>query len=156
MLKGHLDAVVLAALEAGPAHGYAIIETIRTRSSEVFDLPEGAVYPDLHRLEQAGVFSSTWTIPPSGRRRRVYALTKAGSAALRERRKSWNRFAQAIDAFLGGPRAWPAWVSSQWKSTRKGHEHRKLLSWNGMIAVVRRTLISLRSFWSTRSRSVRS
>ena len=108
MLKGHLDPVVLAALEAGPAHGYAIIETIRARSGDVFDLPEGTVYPTLHRLEQAGLLSSTWTTPPSGRRRRVYALTKAGAAALRVRRKTWDRFSKAIDAFLGGPRAWPA------------------------------------------------
>ena len=108
MLKGHLDTMVLAALEAGPAHGYAIIETIRTRSGEVFDLPEGTVYPALHRLEKAGLLSSRWTIPPSGRRRRVYALTRAGAAALRERRKVWNRFSRAIDAFLGGAGAWPA------------------------------------------------
>ena len=108
MLKGHLDAVVLAALEAGPAHGYAIIETIKTRSGEVFDLPEGTVYPALHRLEQAGLLSSNWTTTPSGRRRRVYALTRAGTAALRERRKSWNRFSQAVDAFLRGPHTWPA------------------------------------------------
>lgn len=108
MLKGHLDAIVLAALETGPAHGYAIIELIRTRSGEVFDLPEGTVYPALHRLERAGLLSSRWTIPPSGRRRRVYTLTKAGAAALRERRKSWSRFSQAVDASLGGSRAWPA------------------------------------------------
>jgi transcriptional regulator len=108
MLKGHLDAVVLAALEAGPAHGYAVIQYIKTRSGDVFDLPEGTVYPALHRLEQAGLLSSTWTTTPSGRRRRVYALTKAGASALRERRKIWNRFSQAIGAFLGGPRAWPA------------------------------------------------
>ena len=50
MLKGHLDAIVLAALEAGPAHGYAIIETIKQRSAGTFDLPEGTVYPALHRL----------------------------------------------------------------------------------------------------------
>lgn len=108
MLKGHLDAVVLAALEGGPAHGYAIIEAIRTRSNKAFDLPEGTVYPALHRLEQAGLLSSTWTAATNGRRRRVYALTKTGTAALRERRKSWSRFAQAVDAFLGESRAWPA------------------------------------------------
>jgi PadR family transcriptional regulator, regulatory protein PadR len=54
MLKGHLDAIVLAALEAGPAHGYAMIEAIKSRSGKRFDLPEGTVYPALHRLEQAG------------------------------------------------------------------------------------------------------
>jgi PadR family transcriptional regulator PadR len=108
MLKGHLDAIVLAALEAGPAHGYAIIETIKSRSGKTFDLPEGTVYPALHRLEQAGLLSSTWTPPGSGRRRRVYSLTKAGSAALANRRKAWSRFSQAVDSFLGGGRAWPA------------------------------------------------
>jgi PadR family transcriptional regulator len=108
MLKGHLDAVVLAALEAGPAHGYAIIAAIKARSREVFDLPEGTIYPALHRLEQAGLVSSTWSTAPNGRRRRVYALTKAGAAGLRERRRSWARFSQAIDTCLGGPRTWPA------------------------------------------------
>ena len=108
MLKGHLDAVVLAALEAGPAHGYAIIEAIKMRSGDVFDLPEGTVYPALHRLEQAGLLTSKWMTPPGGRRRRVYALTKAGTAALREQRKTWYQFSQAIGAFLGEPRAWPA------------------------------------------------
>jgi DNA-binding PadR family transcriptional regulator len=107
MLKGHLDAIVLAALEAGPAHGYAIIEAIRNRSTSTFDLPEGTVYPALHRLEQAGLLSSAWTTPPGGRRRRVYSLTKAGSAALAQRRKVWGRFSRAVDTLLGG-RAWPA------------------------------------------------
>src|SRR6476659_110811 len=108
MLKGHLDAIVLAALEAGPAHGYAIIETIKQRSAGAFDLPEGTVYPALHRLEQSGLLSSTWTTPPSRRRRRVYSLTRAGSAAQVERRKAWGRFAQAVQTSLGGGRAWPA------------------------------------------------
>lgn len=108
MLKGHLDAIVLAALEAGPAHGYAIIETIKSGSASTFDLPEGTVYPALHRLEQAGLLSSTWTTPPSGRRRRMYSLTKAGASALADRRKAWGRFAKAVDTLLGGGRAWPA------------------------------------------------
>ena len=108
MLKGHLDAIVLAALEAGPAHGYAIIEAIKQRSAGTFDLPEGAVYPGLHRLEQAELLSSAWTTPPNGRRRRVYSLTRAGSSALGERRKAWGRFSQAVDTALGGGRTWPA------------------------------------------------
>src|SRR5258708_25303107 len=102
MLKGHLDAIVLAALEAGPAHGYAIIETIKNRSTSTFDLPEGTVYPALHRLEQAGLLSSAWTTPPGGPRRRVYSLTKAGSAAPAQRRKVWGRLFPARDTLPGG------------------------------------------------------
>jgi DNA-binding PadR family transcriptional regulator len=108
MLKGHLDAIVLAALEVGPAHGYAIIEAIKSGSASTFDLPEGTVYPALHRLEQAGLLSSAWTTPPGGRRRRVYSLTRAGTSALAERRKAWGRFSRAVDSLLGGGRAWPA------------------------------------------------
>jgi PadR family transcriptional regulator, regulatory protein PadR len=108
MLKGHLDAIVLAALEAGPAHGYAIIEAIKRNSTNTFDLAEGTVYPALHRLEAAGLLSSVWMTPPGGRRRRLYSLTKAGAAALADRRKAWGRFSQAVDTLLGRGRAWPA------------------------------------------------
>ena len=108
MLKGHLDAIVLATLEGGPAHGYAIIEAIKARSGGTFDLPEGTIYPALHRLEEAGLLSSEWTAPPGGRRRRVYALTRSGTSRLVEGRKAWGRFARAVEASLGGGRAWPA------------------------------------------------
>src|SRR5499425_235852 len=110
MLKGHLDMIVLAALSAGPAHGYAVIEEIRRRSGEAFDLPEGTVYPALHRLEQAGLLSSRWTTAPSGRRRRVYALTKRGERALANQSEIWRRFVNAIGGLLAGtgPQGKPA------------------------------------------------
>ncbi|WP_439817738.1 PadR family transcriptional regulator [Zavarzinia sp. CC-PAN008] len=108
MLKGHLDTIVLAALAAGPAHGYAIIEAIRNQSGSTFDLPEGTIYPALHRLEGAGLLASTWQVPPGGRRRRVYALTPAGTAALAQRRKSWARFANGVERMLKGAPPWPA------------------------------------------------
>ena len=57
-LKGHLDPLVLAVLEGEPAHGYAIIESLRNGSDGVFDLPEGTIYPALHRLERAGTVTS--------------------------------------------------------------------------------------------------
>src|SRR5262249_11505813 len=106
MLKGHLDMIVLAALAAGPAHGYAVIEEIRRRSGEAFDLPEGTVYPALHRLEQAGLLASRWVTADSGRRRRVYALTRRGERALAERRAVWRQFSEAIGGLLAGARPW--------------------------------------------------
>lgn len=101
MLKGHLDGIVLAALEAGPAHGYAIIEAIRSRTDGTFDLPEGTVYPALHRLEQAGLLASTWDTS-TARKRRVYTLTKNGASSLRERKQTWQRFAGAVNGILVG------------------------------------------------------
>jgi PadR family transcriptional regulator PadR len=102
MLKGHLDMIVLAALASGPAHGYAVIEEIRRRSGKAFDLPEGTIYPALHRLEQGGLLSSHWVTAESGRRRRVYALTRKGDRALVQRRAVWRQFVEAVGGFLEG------------------------------------------------------
>ena len=102
MLKGHLDMIVLAALAAGPAHGYAVIEEIRRKSRQAFDLPEGTIYPALHRLEQAGLLASRWVTAESGRRRRVYALTRRGERALVGHRAVWQQFSGAIGALLAG------------------------------------------------------
>jgi PadR family transcriptional regulator len=101
ILKGHLDMIVLAALAAGPAHGYAIIQEIRRRSGETFDLPEGTVYPALHRLEEAGLLSSRWASSETGRKRRIYSLTPRGRRAFADQRALWHRFADAIRGLLG-------------------------------------------------------
>ena len=105
MLKGHLDMIVLAALAPGPAHGYAVIEEIKRRSAGAFDLPEGTIYPVLHRLEQAGLLSGRWVTADSGRRRRVYELTRRGARALAEQRAVWERFSEAIGSLFRQPRS---------------------------------------------------
>ena len=99
-LKGNLDLLLLSVLSAGPAHGYAVITALRTRSEGTFDLPEGTVYPALHRLEGAGWLSSSWA-EADGRRRRVYALTGKGETVLAEQQSEWKRFAGGIAAVLG-------------------------------------------------------
>ena len=101
MLKGHLDAVLLATIDDEALHGYAIIEAIRARSGGHFDLPEGTIYPALHRLELAGLLASRWVQPDGGRKRRVYALTDGGRQSLIERRAGWQSFASGIDLVLG-------------------------------------------------------
>jgi PadR family transcriptional regulator len=98
-LKGHVDAMILAALAAEPAHGYAIAIALRERSGGVFDLPEGTIYPALHRLERGGLVASDWSTS-GGRRRRVYRLTRSGRRALGERRREWRSFAGAVEAAL--------------------------------------------------------
>ena len=106
MLKGHLDMIVLATLSAGPAHGYAVIEEIKRRSAGAFDLPEGTIYPVLHRLEHAGLLAGRWVTADSGRRRRVYAITKRGTRELGEQRAVWERFSEAIGVLFKESRRW--------------------------------------------------
>jgi PadR family transcriptional regulator, regulatory protein PadR len=100
-LKGHLDLLLLSVLSAGPAHGYVIITKLRERSEGTFDLPEGTVYPALHRLETSGLLGSSWT-EAEGRPRRVYALTTKGAAALADGTTEWRRFALGVQTVLGG------------------------------------------------------
>ena len=87
---GQVDLLLLAVLETGPAHGYAVISALKERSEGAFDLPEGTVYPVLHRLEGAGLVASSREVV-NGRPRRVYALTRSGRASLRKRRAEWER-----------------------------------------------------------------
>jgi DNA-binding PadR family transcriptional regulator len=100
-LRGHLDLLLLATLHrTGPAHGYALITALRDRSAGAFDLPEGTVYPALHRLERDGAVTSSWD-GGSARRRRIYALTPAGEAALVAKRAQWREFSRGVQAVVG-------------------------------------------------------
>ncbi|GAA4656696.1 helix-turn-helix transcriptional regulator [Streptomyces chumphonensis] len=111
-MRGHLDGILLAVLEPGPLHGYAIITAVQRRSGGVLELRTGTIYPALQRLERLGLLRSHWDAVGE-RRRRCYALTDAGRAALTEERSAWREFTAAIGAVLdpatpgaaGGPAA---------------------------------------------------
>ena len=99
-LKGHLDLLLLAILEREPMHGYAVIEELRERSAGAFDLPEGTVYPALHRLERQALVASKWSTG-TGRRRRIYRLTARGRRQLAATQQEWRSFARAVEAVVG-------------------------------------------------------
>ncbi|WP_326821126.1 helix-turn-helix transcriptional regulator [Streptosporangium sp. NBC_01639] len=99
-LRGQLDALILAVLEQGPLHGYAIITTLKSRSGGSLDLPTGTVYPALRRLERAGHVSSDWSTV-AGRKRRTYELTSAGHRALAGERATWKTFSGIVGTVLG-------------------------------------------------------
>ena len=98
-IKGHLDFLLLAILADEPAHGYLIIEELKRRSAGAFDLPEGTVYPALHRLEESRLLASSWA-SGTGRRRRVYRLTARGRRALTGARRDWQGFTRAVEAVV--------------------------------------------------------
>ena len=105
-VRGHLDLLLLAVVSDGHAHGYAALEEIRRRSDGVFDLPEGSVYPALHRLEKAGLLSSQWS-DVNGRRRREYAITRRGRKQFNHERAEFAHLVAAITAVTRGT-PWPA------------------------------------------------
>ena len=98
-VKGNLDALLLAVLQARAAHGYEVIAELKRRSDGEFDLPEGTVYPSLHKLERQGLISSEWEVV-GGRRRRIYRLTAQGRTALDREHAQWVRFSHGMNAVL--------------------------------------------------------
>jgi DNA-binding PadR family transcriptional regulator len=100
-LKGHLDMLILAALHGDPAHGYAVLERLRTRSEGVFDLSEGTIYPALHRLEAARLVKSR-RVMHDGRGRRVYTLTERGTRTLADYQQEWRRFSAGVTRIVEG------------------------------------------------------
>jgi PadR family transcriptional regulator PadR len=100
VVRGHLDGLILAILERGQRHGFAIITELQLASGGRLDLPTGTVYPALHRLERNGLIAGEWD-ETSGRRRRTYRLTAAGSTDLTRVRTEWREFSTTVGGLLG-------------------------------------------------------
>lgn len=98
-VRGHLDGLLLAVLESGPLHGYAIITAVQERSGGALELRKGTIYPALNRLERLGLLRSDWE-SAGERRRRRYELTDAGRRSLAAERTAWSEFTAAIGAVL--------------------------------------------------------
>jgi DNA-binding PadR family transcriptional regulator len=94
----------LAALATGPSHGYALLTSLQAMTGHAFDLTEGALYPVLHKLEDAAAVRSAWD-HDSGRRRRVYELTTAGRRELEQRAGRWAVVRDAVDSVLAQRRS---------------------------------------------------
>jgi len=97
---GQLDVILMATLARGPVHGYGVIARMREDSGGVFTMPEGTIYPALHRLEEAGFVTSSEEFA-GGKRRRVYSLTDAGVARLEVRRAEWTAFSAVVSRMIG-------------------------------------------------------
>jgi transcriptional regulator len=97
LVQGTLDLLILKALSLAPAHGWAIAKRIQQMSSEVLQVQQGSLYPALHRLEQQAWIAATWSDTDTGRRAKVYALTRAGRAQLARELESWERLSGAIN-----------------------------------------------------------
>lgn len=100
LLRGHLDGLLLAVLADAPGHGYEIGQRLAARSGGRLGVPEGSLYPALHRLERNALVRSAWS-SGQGRRRRTYELTAAGRRAAASSRTEWRAFASAVDRILG-------------------------------------------------------
>lgn len=93
--------LVLAILAEGESYGYALLRRVRELSDGELAWTDGMLYPLLHRLERLGYVTTEWRTPPEGRRRRYYAITDDGRAALAEHRRQWAAVARTLDGAWG-------------------------------------------------------
>jgi transcriptional regulator len=100
LLQGTLDLIVLKLLQAGPANGWDLTQSIQVVSRGALDVNYGSLYPALRRLEAAGWIKGRWGMSENNRRARFYELTGAGQKQLDAERKAWERFSQALGLIL--------------------------------------------------------
>jgi PadR family transcriptional regulator, regulatory protein PadR len=99
--QGTLDFLILKAVSLGPMHGWAISDRIRQVSREMVQVPQGSLYPALHRLERRGWVSARWGASDNNRRAKFYQLTRAGRRQLEHEAKAWDKLQAAVSLILG-------------------------------------------------------
>ncbi len=100
-LQGSLDLLVLKILSRRPGlHGYAIMTAIQILTEDVLRVEEGSLYPALHRMEEAGWVRARWITKDTGRRARLYELTRAGQRRLAAEESRWQAVSLAIDRVM--------------------------------------------------------
>src|SRR5216683_2914640 len=100
LLQGTLDLLILQVAALGPVHGYAIAQRLNQISREALQVPQGSLYPALHRLEERRWLQAEWRTTDSGREAKFYTLTKVGRKQLNTERVNWDRLSQAIALVL--------------------------------------------------------
>lgn len=100
LISGSNALLVLSLLKDGDKYGYEMVQELKRRSNNVFQLKEGTLYPLLHALENAGEVSSYYRTAASGRERRYYHLTEKGDARLRDKVREWRAFSAGVDTVL--------------------------------------------------------
>jgi PadR family transcriptional regulator PadR len=103
MYRSDLEALILGVLKNESAHGYEIAKQIKALSDGSLQVGEGLLYPALHRLEQDRLIEAEWSATAGGRAKKIYSITKAGLAALGEKKRAWQAFAAGVTRILGAP-----------------------------------------------------
>ena len=104
ILQGTLDMLVMRAVADEALHGYALVHRLRLISGERLQIPQGSLYPALHRLENAGMLKSSWAPTVTGREAKFYKLTAKGRKRLETEISDWRELSTAIAMVLGDAR----------------------------------------------------
>ena len=99
--QGTLDLLILKAVAIDTMHGYAIAQRLEQVSRGVVQVPEGSLYPALHRLENRGLLAADWKRTETGREAKFYRLTRKGRQQFELEAASWQRLIEAVGLILG-------------------------------------------------------
>lgn len=95
LISGSTSMLLLRLLDEKDMYGYEMIETLRKRSENIFELKAGTLYPLLHDLEQKG-FLHVYEKEVSGKTRKYYGITKQGKKELEAKKEEWETFSKAV------------------------------------------------------------
>ena len=98
--QGTLDLLILKVVAFGPVHGYAIAQRLQQVTRDVLQVPQGSLYPALHRLENRGLLDADWKETETGREAKFYRLTPKGHTQLQTEAASWDRLTEAVALVL--------------------------------------------------------
>lgn len=98
--QGTLDLLILKVVALGPIHGYAIAQRLQQVSRDVVQVPQGSLYPALHRLENRGLLAADWKATETGREAKFYRLTRRGRSQLEAETESWQRLTESVALVL--------------------------------------------------------
>lgn len=98
--QGTLDLLILKIAALGPIHGYAIAQRLQQVSQDVVQVPQGSLYPALHRLENRGLLAADWKDTETGREAKFYRLTRKGETQLETETASWQRLTESVALIL--------------------------------------------------------
>ena len=101
LLSGSTPMLILSLLRDRDMYGYEMVTELAKRSDDTFLLKEGTLYPLLHTMEKHKWLTSYTSPTPSGRERKYYHITSAGSAQLIEKETEWKLFSEKVNAVLG-------------------------------------------------------
>ena len=101
LISGSMSMLLLKLLDEKDMYGYEMIETLRNRSNNVFELKAGTLYPLLHTLEDKGLLT-VYEQEVNGKTRKYYSITKEGRKFLGGKKEEWKEYTTAVNSVLGG------------------------------------------------------
>ncbi|MCR5684902.1 MAG: PadR family transcriptional regulator [Lachnospiraceae bacterium] len=95
LLTGSMTMLVLKLLSKKDMYGYEMIDTLRKKSQNVFELKAGTLYPLLHGLEEKGMLT-VYEQEFLGKTRKYYSITKDGKKILKSKTDEWKEYSGAV------------------------------------------------------------